>query len=112
MGIKKYENFLIGGEVVKQDERYVVRDNYELEKLVLGSTVLHSGHSTTGHSHPGVEEVYFFIRGIGQMQIDDDNVLVQPGDIILVPDGAFHRVTNNGYTDLYFVCVFNGKRTH
>lgn len=100
----------IGGEVVKCDSRYVVRDNTELSSLVVSSTMLHQGKSTTGHSHPGQEEVYLFIAGNGKMQIDNDEFIVDAGSMVLVPDGAFHRVFNTGLDELYFVCVFNGDR--
>jgi oxalate decarboxylase/phosphoglucose isomerase-like protein (cupin superfamily) len=31
---------------------------------------------------------------------------VEPGDIVLIPDGDFHKVFNKGDEDLEFVCVF------
>lgn len=102
----------IGGDVVKDNETYVLKDNKFLHNLVLSSTDLKPGQSTRGHSHAGQEEVYFFHSGHGRMEIDDSVFEVNPGDVILIPDGAFHRVHN--YTDhpLYFVCVFDGKRNH
>lgn len=108
----KHQNFFISGEIVKQDERYTVVDNKELNNLVLSSTKLNPGKSTSGHSHAGQEEVYFFIDGIGEMQIDEDRFNVKPGDVIQIRDGAFHRVFNTSDGELYFVCVFDGKRNH
>ena len=47
------------------------------------------------------------------MQVGDDYHLVGPGDLVLIPDGAFHKVWNsNEYEDLIFVCVFDGGRNH
>ena len=43
---------------------------------------------------------------------DDEPFPVAVGDIVLIPDGAFHRVINEGPTDLIFNCVFDGKRNH
>jgi len=37
---------------------------------------------------------------------------VLAGDVILIEDGVFHRVINDGDTDLIFNCVFDGKRNH
>ena len=38
---------------------------------------------------------------------------VGPSDVILIPDGYFHKVWNESETeDLIFVCVFDGKRNH
>ena len=41
---------------------------------------------------------------------------VKKGDIVLIPDGDFHRVWNEEEIvtneDLIFVCVFDGGRNH
>jgi mannose-6-phosphate isomerase-like protein (cupin superfamily) len=108
----KLGGFDIGGEVVKNDDRYIVKDNKTLKNLVVSSTTLHPGKSTSGHSHAGQEEVYQFVHGSGMMEIDNDKFVVNPGDVVLIADGAFHRVHNTGDTDLYFVCVFDGIRNH
>ncbi len=103
----------VGGEVVKDNETYVLKDNKTLKNLVLSSTDLKAGQSTRGHSHPGQEEVYYFISGTGEMEVDSNRFPVESGDVVLIPDGAFHRVHNGSTSDtLYFVCVFDGKRNH
>ena len=102
----------IGGVIAKQDERYIVKDNTTLKNLILSSTFLEANKSTSGHLHKGQEEVYFFIKGKGKMTIDDITFEVKEGDVILIPDGAYHRVINDSHVGLYFVCVFDGKRNH
>ena len=42
-------NFDVSGVIAKEDERYKVIDNTTLKNLVLSSTKLNPGHSTTGH---------------------------------------------------------------
>jgi mannose-6-phosphate isomerase-like protein (cupin superfamily) len=109
----KQHIYNIGGEVVKDNETYVLKDNTELKNLILSSTNLKGGKSTRGHSHPGQEEVYYFVSGIGTMELGDNKFNVQGGDVVLIPDGAFHRVHNGSSSnELYFVCVFDGKRNH
>ena len=102
----------IGGEVAKQDERYVVKDNTTLKNLVVSSTRLQSRKSTSGHKHEGQEEVYYFIEGTGKMELDDEMIKVEPGDVVLIEDGVFHRVHAGMHEELYFVCVFDGRRLH
>jgi mannose-6-phosphate isomerase-like protein (cupin superfamily) len=102
----------IGGEVVKDNETYLLKDNKTLKNLVLSSTMLHPMKETRGHKHEGQEEVYYFVSGSGQMHLDDEFVLVKAGDVVLIPDGAFHKVINDTDEPLYFVCVFDGKRNH
>ena len=102
--------FQVKGIVVKADHRYIVEDNTTLKNLVLSSTRLHAGKETTGHNHSGQEEVYFFISGQGEMQLDDNKFSVEPGDTVLIKDGVFHKVYNTGDMELYFVCVLHGAR--
>ena len=102
----------IGGEVVKDNETYLLKDNKTLNNLVLSSTLLNPFKQTTGHNHSGQEEVYFFVSGTGFMTVDEEEIDVKPGTVVLIPDGAFHRVYNDTAEPLYFVCVFDGKRNH
>ena len=101
----------IGGVVAKEDERYKVCDNSELKNLVVSSTNLKPNKSTTGHEHPGQEEVYFFIKGSGEMEVNSNRFPVKEGDTVLIEDGDFHKV-HAGEKGCYFVCVFDGKRSH
>jgi mannose-6-phosphate isomerase-like protein (cupin superfamily) len=101
----------IKGTVAKKDDRYVVRDNLFLKELVVSSTRLKARCKTNGHAHKKQEEIYFFLSGRGKIKIDDDIYFVCKNSIVLIPDGAFHQVENTeDVEDLYFVCIFNGKR--
>ena len=101
----------IGGSITKEDDRYTVKDNTLLNNLVVSSTDLKPMKSTSGHNHKGQEEVYFFIRGDGKMELDGKEMVVKEGDTVLIEDGVFHKV-HAGPKGCYFVCVFDGKRSH
>ena len=101
----------IGGVIAKEDDRYKVCDNTDLNNLVLSSTDLKPNKSTSGHEHPGQEEIYFFINGSAEMEINNERFDVTKGDTVLINDGDFHRV-HAGSQGCYFVCVFDGKRRH
>jgi len=101
----------IGGVLVKDTETYRLEDNTLLNNLVVSSTDLKPYKSTNGHSHPGQEEVYYFVKGAGTMYLDDVAHFVQAGDVMLIEDGVHHRV-KCGPEGLYFVCVFDGQRNH
>lgn len=105
----KYSGWNIGGKVVKLDDRYCVEDNNLLKNLVVSSTTLNPGKSTSGHKHEGQEEVYLFIKGSGKMDLDDKSFVVKEGDTVLIEDGVFHRV-HAGPHGCYFICVFDGRR--
>jgi mannose-6-phosphate isomerase-like protein (cupin superfamily) len=119
----KYNEFNISDVIVKNDDRYIVKDNTKLKNLVLSSTALYPGKSTSGHTHKGQEEIYFFVKGQGEMIVGHQRFPVEKGDVVLIPDGAFHQVINTQMparvhdtsripTDntLRFNCVFDGSR--
>ena len=105
-------------KVVKSNETYDVIDNTNLDKLIVSKTILHVGKQTGGHNHTGQEEVYIFMEGEGKMVVGSNTYIVKPGDIILIPDGEFHKVWNTAdenlgeFGDLEFICVFDGGRNH
>jgi len=105
----KIEN--IGGELIKDNSTYTLKDNTHLNNLVVSSTNLKPYQSTNGHTHPGQEEVYYFVKGAGTMFLDNVPKFVEAGDVVLVEDGVHHKVSC-GPEGLYFVCVFDGKRSH
>ena len=98
--------------VVKSNETYDVIDNTNLNNLVVSKTILHPGKETGGHNHTGQEEVYIFMQGWGKMIVGEKTYQIDEGDIVLIPDGDFHKVFNEGDDDLIFTCVFDGGRNH
>jgi mannose-6-phosphate isomerase-like protein (cupin superfamily) len=109
--VYKYSINDIGGTITKEDDRYKVCDNSVLNNLVLSSTDLKPNKSTSGHKHSGQEEIYFFIKGSGEMEVNENKFSVTQGDTVLIEDGDFHRV-HAGNEGCYFVCVFGGRRNH
>ena len=99
-------------KVVHSNETYDVIDNTDLDNLVVSKTILHWGKETSGHNHTGQEEVYIFTNGKGSMVVGNETYSVKTGDIIIIPDGDFHKVWNEGEDDLIFTCVFDGGRNH
>lgn len=57
----------VEGEVLRDNETYVVTDNRHLHNLVVSTTCLHVGKETKGHKHDGLDEVYVFVEGKGKM---------------------------------------------
>ena len=59
-----------------------------------------------------------FVSGQGSMTLTYpdgkiSNFDVSPGDIVLIEDDVHHQVKNtDNEKQLYFVCVFDGKRQH
>ena len=91
--------------LVKKSDGYEVYD-LALESLVLSMTVLYRDKSTTGHSHDDTEEIYLFIGGKVEIQLDNEKQDVVSGDIVIIPRGIFHHVFNKGKGNLTFLSFF------
>lgn len=103
----KVDTSILRGEVIRNNETYVVEDNNALEHLTLSKTTLHPGKQTGGHYHDDQEEIYHFVYGTGTMQVGSSVFPVKAGDIVMIPKGDWHQVKNHSSTDpLIFVCVF------
>ena len=102
---KSYLQAFKDARLLKSDDRYIVCDKPLGKNLVLSITILHAGKQTTGHSHP-VGEVYFFVEGEGEIELDGKRMRVKSKDVVPIKPDEFHRVYNTSDKDLIFVCAF------
>ncbi len=57
------------------------------------------------HSHKNHEELYFFLSGKGEYQVDGENIPVQEGTVVRVAPEGKRTVRNNGSEPLVMLCV-------
>jgi mannose-6-phosphate isomerase-like protein (cupin superfamily) len=55
------------------------------------------------HSHKEQEQVYHILDGEGLMEIAGETRVVRKHDVIYLPPGVEHMISNTGMTDLVFV---------
>lgn len=107
-------NSMLNLKLVRDGPEYSLHDDEtSLEHLTVSRTVLNPDKYTRGHSHAGVDEVYFFESGDGWMNLGDkkDYRIVSSGSLVLVPGGTFHQVCNTSPTQtLVFYTVMEGRR--
>ncbi|MDR1717704.1 MAG: cupin domain-containing protein [Prevotella sp.] len=57
------------------------------------------------HTHKKHEELYFFLSGIGEFQVDGKVFPISEGSIVRVAPAGKRSVRNNGTTPLIMLCV-------
>lgn len=57
------------------------------------------------HKHKENEEVYIFVKGAGQFQVDDTTIEVREGTIIRVAQEGVRIWRNNSSENLYYICI-------
>lgn len=57
------------------------------------------------HTHKTHEELYFFLSGQGEFQVDGDRIPVREGSVVRVAPAGRRSVRNNGPEPLVMLCV-------
>ncbi len=57
------------------------------------------------HTHKNHEELYFFLSGKGEYQVDGETIPVQEGTVVRVAPAGKRTVHNNGTEPLVMLCV-------
>ena len=57
------------------------------------------------HKHKVQEQVYHVLDGEGLMEIDGERHVVRKHDVIFLPPGVEHAISNTGLVDLVFLVV-------
>ena len=78
----------------------------------LAEAELEPGQATERHYHRASEELYVLLEGSGEMEIDGERATVRPGQAILIPPGARHRIRASGAGPLRFLCCCAPPYSH
>ncbi len=70
----------------------IIREYLHTAAQSLAEASLEPGQSTERHYHRLSEEIYLIVAGGGLLEVDGDEREVGPGDAILIPPGAWHRL--------------------
>ena len=84
--------------------------NAPVAKQSLAEASVPAGGATERHFHRLSEEFYYVTDGRGVMEIDGDEREVGPGDAVLIPAGAWHRI--RAVEPLRFLCCCAPPYTH
>lgn len=82
----------------KRIEPFTTKDGSTIRELLhtgrqsLAEAELAPGQATQRHHHARSEEIYFLLEGGGVLEIEGEECEVGPGDGILIPPGARHRL--------------------
>jgi mannose-6-phosphate isomerase-like protein (cupin superfamily) len=77
---------------------------FDAMTLCLGVVEIDPGHHSPLHRHR-CEEVYYVVRGVGELESDGRRYPLSPGCAVLNRPGVVHRVHNTGSETLQLVVV-------
>jgi mannose-6-phosphate isomerase-like protein (cupin superfamily) len=90
----------------------VIRELHHTDVQSLAEATLEPGQATTLHHHRVSEEIYFVVKGSGELELDGERRRVRPGDAVLIPPGTWHTLENDGTSELRILCCCAPAYSH
>ncbi|MDP2796690.1 MAG: cupin domain-containing protein [Methanoregula sp.] len=75
----------------------------------IAHAIILPGESTLPHLLKKSTELYYILKGSGEMHIDNESAPVSPGQCILIPPQARQWIRNTGKENLVFLCIVSPK---
>ena len=103
---------------VSSAEPFTTKDGSTIRELhhtavqSLAEATLEPDQATERHYHRATEEIYFVVKGSGELEVDGDRARVRPGDAVLIPPGAWHQLVNDGTSELRILCCCAPPYSH
>jgi quercetin dioxygenase-like cupin family protein len=78
---------------------------FESPNLLVGLNAFEPGQSHALHAHAGMDKMYFVVEGEGLFLLDDRELPMKAGDLLMAPDGVPHGVRNDSHGRLLVLAV-------
>ena len=117
-GPPRGDNRIVRVESVNRAEPFATKDGSTIRELhhtelqSLAEATLEPSQATARHYHRTTEEIYFVLKGSGDLEVDGERRRLRPGDAALIPPGAWHTFENDGNSELRFLCCCAPPYSH
>jgi len=78
---------------------------FESARLLVGLNAFEPGQSHALHAHADMDKVYAVVEGEGVFLLDDRELPMRAGDLLVAPEGVPHGVRNTGRGRLLVLAV-------
>lgn len=78
---------------------------YESTRVLVGLNAFESGQSHALHAHAGMDKVYVVVEGEGTFLLDDRELPMRAGDLLVAPEGVAHGVRNTSAGRLLVLAI-------
>jgi mannose-6-phosphate isomerase-like protein (cupin superfamily) len=78
---------------------------FQSSRLLVGLNAFEPGQLHELHSHEGMDKLYYVLEGDGVFLLDDRQLNMQAGEMMVAPDGVPHGIRNTGTGRLLVLAV-------
>lgn len=87
------------------EKRVILRhDEMDSPTMFMNECYVKPGEEISKHAHSDMEEVFYFIEGMGVMEVGNETYTVASGDRFIMPARVEHCLKNTGDTLMRFIC--------
>jgi mannose-6-phosphate isomerase-like protein (cupin superfamily) len=87
--------FLESPDGANRDSFLITEDSCGSKQYTAGLYFVRPGEKNRADKHPGREELYYIFQGGGTVTVDGEAHSIKAGDVVFIPDGATHYLSNN-----------------
>jgi quercetin dioxygenase-like cupin family protein len=69
---------------------------FESPRLLVGLNAFEAGQQHALHAHAGMDKLYQVVEGEGVFLLEDRELPMRAGDLLIAPEGVPHGVRNDG----------------
>ena len=78
---------------------------FESERVLVGLNSFESGQEHALHAHEGMDKVYQVLAGEGLFLLEDREIPMEAGIMLVAPEGVPHGIRNTGTGRLVVVAI-------
>lgn len=97
------EEFFAGDQTILRELLHPDKQPINL-RYSLAHAILPVGATSLPHSLT-TSEVYYILSGTGEMSIDNELQMIEPGDAVYIPPNAVQFLRNTGTEAIVFICI-------
>ncbi|MFP8880001.1 MAG: cupin domain-containing protein [Myxococcota bacterium] len=78
---------------------------FRSERIMVGLNCFEPGQEHKLHAHAEMDKVYHVLAGSGTFLLEDREVAMEPGLMLVAPEGVAHGIRNNGSERLVVLAI-------
>ncbi len=78
---------------------------FSSERIMVGLNAFEPGQEHKLHAHEGMDKVYHVIEGSGIFVLEDRNLAMEAGVMLIAPEGVSHGIKNTGDERLLVLAI-------
>lgn len=78
---------------------------FKSDRLLVGLNCFEPGQQHDLHSHKGMDKLYQVVDGSGLFLLEDGQVPMQPGSLLVAPENVPHGIHNNSENRLIILAI-------